>query len=169
VTAPKLCVVTVTCNDPAGLRLTLESLRPLFAAGPTLSVGAPCGRRRARAQSPVGLFSTAQRVARDYDYHVRCYLAGLRGRFTTDVLVNYDMTGGSNDIVTLFREFRQIQRSHSDALPTAVNWVNEIVRPAEYARMRSLRRLAATPIGASLRPSWATLNRWLRTGKTCRL
>ena len=33
-TPPKLCAVTVTCNDPAGLRLTLESLRPLFAVWP---------------------------------------------------------------------------------------------------------------------------------------
>jgi glycosyltransferase involved in cell wall biosynthesis len=283
VTSPKLCVVTVTCNDPAGLRLTLESLRPLFAVwpapewehivvdgAPTLSRpvldGLPAGwplvhlerpphgvpdafnqalavatsryiwflnggdtlrdpaalsrmltlldedrsadlvgggaylhrdgrglypmlpRRtllgnilgrswichqaviyRRSSMTRVGLFWTAPRVAGDYDYHVRCYLAGLRGRFTTDVLVNYDMAGGSNDIVTVFTEFRQIQRLHADALPAAVNWVNEIVRTAEYARIRSLRRLAATPIGASLRPSWATLNRWFRTGKTCRL
>jgi glycosyltransferase involved in cell wall biosynthesis len=110
----------------------------------------------------IGPFSTAYRAASDYDFHVRCYVAGLRGRFTDDVPVDYDMGGGSNDVGTVFREFKRIQRSHRDELPAWVNCANEIVRRAEYARILTLRTLSATRLGAGLRPAWATLNRRLR-------
>ena len=110
----------------------------------------------------IGPFSTAYRVAGDYDYHVRCYAAGLRARFTADVLVDYDMGGGSNDVVTAFREFKRIHRAHRDVLPAWVNCANEIVRGAEYARIVTLRTLSATGLGARLRPLWAKANRWLR-------
>ncbi len=114
----------------------------------------------------IGPFSTAYRATGDYDYHIRCYVAGLAGRFTTDLLVDYDMEGGSNEIVTVFREFKRIQRSHRGALPAWVNGVNEIVRPLEYGRILTLRTLAATRLGAGLRPLWAKLNRWLRARRT---
>ena len=110
----------------------------------------------------VGPFSTAYRAAGDYDFHLRCYVAGLRGRFTDDVLAYYDMGGGSNDVVTVFREFKEIQRSHRGELPPWANWANEIVRTAEYTRILALRKFSATRLGATLRPSWARLNRWLR-------
>lgn len=110
----------------------------------------------------IGPFSTAYRAASDYDFHVRCYVAGLRGRFTDDVPVDYDMGGGSNDVGTVFREFKRIQRSHRDELPAWVNCANEIVRRVEYARILTLRTLSATRLGAGLRPTWATLNRRLR-------
>jgi glycosyltransferase involved in cell wall biosynthesis len=280
VSQPTLSVVTVTCNDPRGLRLTLESLRPLFEAwsapawehivvdgGPALSRpvldalpagwplvhveqrpgGVPhafnealtvatgryvwflnggdglrdpaalarmiealdrdhsrdfiCGaaylRRDGRPLYPmaprrtllgnilgrswichqaviyrrsalhrIGPFSTAYRVAGDYDFHIRCYIAGLRGTFTTEPFVDYDMAGGSNDIATVFGEFKRAQRAHRKGLPAWVTWANEIVRTFEYTRMLAMRTLAATPLGARLRPSWATLNRWLRGRKT---
>ena len=110
----------------------------------------------------IGPFSTAYRTASDYDFHVRCYVAGLRGVFTSDVPVDYDMGGGSNDVVTVFTEFKQIQRSHRDELPAWVNWLNETVRSVEYWRILTLRALSATRLGAGLRPAWATLNRRLR-------
>jgi glycosyltransferase involved in cell wall biosynthesis len=117
---------------------------------------------RRASLSRVGPFSTAYRTAGDYDYHIRCYVAGLRGKFTDDVLVNYDMGGGSNDVVAVFREFKQIQRSHRAELPMWVNGVNEMVRSVEYARILTLRKFSATRFGAGLRPCWARLNRWLR-------
>jgi Glycosyl transferase family 2 len=277
---PKLGVVTITCNDPSGLLLTLESLRPLFTSWPTSdwehilvdgtpalscpvlddlpsgwplvhlqrpsrgvpdafnqalavatcryiwflnggdalrelaalsrmlslldqehSVDLVCGgaylHRGGRGLYPmlprhtllgnilgrswmchqaviyrrsslgrVGLFSTAYRVAGDYDYHIRCYLAGLQARFTDDVLVNYDMAGGSNDMATVFREFRQSQRSHQKVFPVWVNAANEIVRGVEYGRMVTFRTLAATRLGSSVRPVWARLNRWVRANAT---
>lgn len=273
---PKLCVVTVTRNDPIGLRLTLESLRPLLAGWPALqwehvvvdggpalsrpvldalppgwplvhlerlprgvpdafnqalavasgtylwflnggdalrepaalsgmlaeldrdrSVDFACAgaylHRDGRPLYPVaprhtllgnilgrswmchqavvyrrssldrvGMFSTACRAASDYDYHIRCYVAGLRGRFTTVPVVDYDMGGGSNDVVTVFAEFKRIQRSHRGALPAWVNGLNEIVRTVEYGRILTLRTLAATPMGSRLRPAWTKLNRWVR-------
>jgi glycosyltransferase involved in cell wall biosynthesis len=110
----------------------------------------------------IGPFSTAYQVAGDYDYHVRCYVAGLRGRFTKDVLVDYDMTGGSNDIVKVFAELKLIQRSHRASMPRWVGWANEIIRSVEYVRILLLRRLAATGAGALLRPLWAKVNRWFR-------
>ncbi len=114
----------------------------------------------------IGPFSTAYRVAGDYDYHIRCYLAGLRGRFTRNLLVDYDMGGGSNDVVTVFRELKQIQRSHRDELPGWVNVVNEVVRSVEYRRILTLRRLSATRGGACLRPFWTKANRWLHRWRT---
>jgi glycosyl transferase family 2 len=280
VSRPKLSVVTITCNDPVGLQLTVESLRPLFASwpapewehilvdgGPALSRpvldalptgwplmhveqpprGVPhafnqalavatgvyvwflnggdslrdpaalgrmiealdqdrsaqfiCGaaylRRDGHSLYPmaprrtllgnilgrswmchqaviyrrsclagIGPFSTAYRVAGDYDLHIRCYIAGWRGRFTTDAFVDYDMHGGSNDTATVFGEFKLAQRAHRDRLPRWVRWANEIVRRVEYTRMLVMRTLAATPSGARLRPLWAMLNRWLRSRKT---
>jgi GT2 family glycosyltransferase len=124
---------------------------------------------RRSALARIGSFSTAYRVAGDYDFHIRCYIAGLRGTFTTEPFVDYDMAGGSNDITTVFGEFKRAQRAHRDRLPTWVTWANEIVRPLEYARMLAMRTLAATPLGARLRPSWATFNRWLRGWNTHRL
>jgi glycosyltransferase involved in cell wall biosynthesis len=121
---------------------------------------------RRPALTRIGPFSTAYRVAGDYDHHICGYVAGLRGRFTADVLVDYDMGGGSNDVIAVFREFKQIQRAHADELPTWVNWGNEIVRHVEYARILAQRRLSATRLGAYLRPSWAKLNRWLRQRRT---
>ena len=117
---------------------------------------------RRAALARVGPFSTAYRAAGDYDYHVRCYVAGLRGRFTADVLVDYDMGGGSNDVVTVFREFKQIQRAHSADLPAWVNCANEIIRCVEYGRILTLRKLSTTRVGASLRPVWTKVNRRLR-------
>ena len=110
----------------------------------------------------VGTFSTAYRATGDYDFHIRCYVTGLRGRFTTELLVDYDMGGGSNDIVPVFAELKRIQRSHRKALPLWVNGLNEVVRTFEHARILTLRGLAATPIGGRLRPVWARLNRWVR-------
>jgi hypothetical protein len=110
----------------------------------------------------IGSFSTAYRASADYDYHVRCFVAGLRGRFTADVLVNYDMGGASSDVARVFGEFKQIQRSHRDELRPWVNWANEIIRTLEYVRILMLRRLSATPLGTSLRVVWAKLNRSLR-------
>jgi glycosyltransferase involved in cell wall biosynthesis len=110
----------------------------------------------------IGSFSTAYRTSADYDYHVRCFVAGLRGRFTADVLVNYDMGGGSNDVAMVFSELKHIQRSHRGELRPWVNWANEIVRTVEYVRILTLRKLSATPLGASLRVVWAKLNRSLR-------
>jgi hypothetical protein len=114
----------------------------------------------------VGTFSTAYRVAGDYDYHIRCYLAGLRGRFTTAPVVDYDMGGGSNDAATAFAEFKQIQRSFRGALPAWVSSLNEIVRTVEYHRILIMRTLAGTAMGSRLRPTWATLNRWMRLRRT---
>jgi hypothetical protein len=108
------------------------------------------------------VLSTAYHTSADYDYHVRCFVAGLRGRFTANVLVNYDMGGGSNDVATVFGELKHIQRSHRDELRPWVNWANEIVRTFEYVRILLLRKLSATPFGASLRVVWAKLNRSLR-------
>lgn len=116
----------------------------------------------------VGPFSTSYRAAGDYDFHLRCYIAGARARFIPDVVVNYDMSGGSNDVLTVFSEFKLAQRRHRRALPAWVNCVNEVVRPVEYARMSTMRRLAATWIGASLRPVWATVNRGLREARARR-
>jgi hypothetical protein len=112
----------------------------------------------------IGPFSTAYRVAGDYDYHIRCYVAGLRARFTADVLVDYDMCGGSNDVITAFQEFKRIHRAHRAALPLWVTCVNEIVRGAEYGRISALRRLSATRFGARLRPLWAKAIRWAHRG-----
>lgn len=113
----------------------------------------------------VGSFSTAYGTAGDYDYHVRCYVAGLRGRFTGDMLVDYDMGGVSSDVGTVFEQLKEIQRSHRAELPGWVNWANEIVRNAEHARIVAMRTLSATRLGASLRPAWTTLNRWLRESR----
>jgi len=110
----------------------------------------------------LGPFSTAYRVAEDYDHHVRGYIAGIRGTFTDEVLVDYDMGGGSSDVGAAFREFRLVHRSYRHQLPTLVNWGNEIVRTAEYGRIMGLRRLSATRLGAGLRPAWTWLNRRLR-------
>jgi putative colanic acid biosynthesis glycosyltransferase len=274
---PRLSVVTVTLNDPAGLRLTLESLRPLFDTWPSpawehvVVDGSPAISRRVLDDVPggwplvhveesprgvpeafnrglevvrgayvwflnggdglhdvaalarllalferdptvdfvgggaylarhgvalypatprrsllanllgrnwiyhqaviyrratlrrMGAFSTAYRAAEDYDYHLRCYLAGLCGRFTADILVDYDMSGGSNDLDTVFGEFKRIQRAHRAALPAWVNVANEIVRRIEYGRIRALRTLSTTAVGGRLRPLWTKANRWLRS------
>jgi hypothetical protein len=184
-------------RDPAALARMIEALdqdrsahficsaaylrrdgRPLYPMAPRRTLlGNILGRSwmchqavvyRRSSLARIGPFSTAYRVAGDYDFHIRCYIAGLRGRFTTDPLVDYDMEGGSNDVATVFREFKQAQRAHRDRLPAWVTWANEIVRTIEYARMLAMRILAATRLGAQLRPFWAMLNRWLRTKKTCR-
>ncbi len=121
---------------------------------------------RRESLARVGPYSTAYRATADYDYHVRCYLAGLRGRFTADVLVDYDMSGGSNDVVTVFREIKLIQRSHRGELPAWVNRANEVIRNVECARILALRKLAATRLGAGLRPLWTRLNRRLRVRRS---
>ena len=113
----------------------------------------------------IGPFSTAYLRATDYDFHIRCYVAELRGKFRGEVLVDYDMGGGSNDVVAVFRELKQIQRSHRGELPTWLCWLNEIVRSLEYERILSLRRLSATRLGARIRPVWEKLNRRLRAWK----
>ena len=113
-----------------------------------------------------GCFSTSYRAAGDYDYHLRCYVAGARARFVPDIVVNYDMGGGSNDVVTVFSEFKRAQRHYRHALPAWVNCVNEVLRPAEYGRILVMRSLAATGIGRRLRPLWARLNRGLRRSPT---
>src|SRR5262249_5053843 len=110
----------------------------------------------------IGDFSTIYRATADYDYHIRCYLRGLRGRFIGDLLVDYDMSGGSNDVAPVFEEFKRIQRSHRGALPWWVNTANEIVRRVEYGRIRLQRALSTTPLGVRLRATWARLNRRLR-------
>ncbi|HEV8438208.1 MAG TPA: glycosyltransferase [Methylomirabilota bacterium] len=110
----------------------------------------------------IGAFSTSYRATADYDYHIRCYVAGLRGRFIRDVLVDYDMTGGSNDVATVFDELKRIQRSHRRELPAWVNGVNEVVRSIEYRRIQLLRTVSATPLGTGLRSVWTTLNRRVR-------
>jgi hypothetical protein len=145
---------------------------PLYSALPRRSLlGNLVGRswiyhqaviyRRASLRT-IGPFSTSYRVAADYDYHLRCYVGGLRAVFTRDVLVDYDMGGGSNDAVTAFREFRRIQRSHRRSLPAWVGGANEIVRGLEYARILGLRTISTTRLGAPLRPVWARANRWMR-------
>lgn len=110
----------------------------------------------------IGPFSSDYRVAGDYDLHLRGYAAGLRARFITEAVVDYDMSGGSNDVGAAFREFKRIQRSHRHALPAWMNGLNEIVRPLEYARVLILRTLSSTGLGIRLRPLWASANRWLR-------
>ena len=110
----------------------------------------------------VGAFSTEYRVTGDYDFHLRCLVAGLRGRFTSEPMVNYDMGGGSNNVAVAFAEFKQIQRAQRAALPMWVVGANELVRTVEYGRIRVLRILAATRLGRRLRPAWAKFRRAAR-------
>lgn len=149
--------------------------RPLYPAGPwRTSLGNLLGRNwmyhqavvyRRASLTRIGFYSTAYRTAMDYDYHFRCYVAGLRGLFSADVLVDYDMGGSSNDVVAVFREFKTIQRSYAGELPAWVNGANEIVRRLEYTRILVQRRLSTTWLGTNLRPFWAKLNRWIRQGR----
>jgi hypothetical protein len=111
----------------------------------------------------IGAFSTAYQVAGDYEFHIRCYVAGLRAQFTSEVVVDYDMGGGSNDVALVFGEFKRAQRAHRRDLPTWVNWGNELLRTAEFGRMAIMRASAATGPGRRLRPLWAKLNRRLRS------
>ena len=113
----------------------------------------------------VGPYSPSYTLAGDYDFHLRCYLAGLRGRFLADILSAYDMTGGSTDVVRVFQEIREIHRSHMAHLPSWVNWANEVVRTVEYRRIRLLRRLSQTKPGARLRPLWWKLKRVAHAGR----
>jgi GT2 family glycosyltransferase len=111
----------------------------------------------------IGSFSTEYLVAGDYDFHIRCYIAGFRARFTSDVLVDYDMGGGSNDVGLVFGEFKRAQRRHRRDLPSWVNCGNELLRAVEFGRMAAMRASAATGPGRRLRPIWAKLNRHLRS------
>lgn len=99
------------------------------------------------------------RVASDYDYHVRAYASGLRWRRVPDVLVDYDMTGGSSDPAVAFEELRRIHRANRPRLPAWVNRGNEVIRTLEYFRISAFRGLSATRLGARLRPLWWGLRR----------
>ena len=118
---------------------------------------------RRAALTRVGLYSTSYHVAGDYDFHLRCYLAGLRGQFLGTVLVDYDMTGGSSKVTQVFQEIKDIHRSHRAHLPRWVNWAHEIVRGFEYRRVLLFRTLSATAVGTALRPLWWWLKRFVHT------
>jgi GT2 family glycosyltransferase len=120
---------------------------------------------RRQALERVGPYPVAFDVAGDYEFHLRCYLAGLRARFVADVIVDYDVEGKSCDVVATFRQLKAIQRAHAGALPRWVRWANEVIRAIEYGRIVGLRRLSATPVGAALRPAWVRLNRRVREGR----
>jgi hypothetical protein len=74
-------------------------------------------------------------------------------------MVNYDMGGGSNNIIAAFAEFKHIHHAQRAALPMWVVGANEVVRTVEYGRIRTLRMLAATRFGRRLRPAWAKFRR----------
>jgi hypothetical protein len=117
---------------------------------------------RRAALARVGSYDTRYRSTSDYDYHVRSYLHGWRAGFAKSVLVEYDMTGGSNDVTATFGELAKIHRAHRGALPPLISAANEIVRRLEHARIRAQRNLSATKLGAFVRPIWVAVNRRLR-------
>jgi glycosyltransferase involved in cell wall biosynthesis len=114
---------------------------------------------RREALQRVGVFRTDYEATGDYEYAIRCYLAGLRARFIDDVLVDYDMGGASSDVASVFGQFREIQKLHRERFPRWVRWANEIIRRVEYGRVGLFRRLSATRAGAVLRPLWWRANR----------
>jgi hypothetical protein len=113
----------------------------------------------------VGPYATTYRSTGDYELNMRCYIAGLRGRFIGEALVDYDTTGGSSDVSLVFRELKASQQAHRSALPWWVRHANELARPAEHARTRALRWLASTRPGRALRPVWVRLNRGARAAR----
>jgi glycosyltransferase involved in cell wall biosynthesis len=117
---------------------------------------------RRRVFDTVGPYALAFDATGDYEHHLRCYLAGLRAAFAGDLIATYDVEGGSNDVVAVFRQVKAIQRLHGAALPGWVRGANEIIRPLEYWRIRGLRRLARTRLGSVARRIWVRVHRWAR-------
>jgi hypothetical protein len=115
---------------------------------------------RREAFARVGPYATVYTIGGDYEYHVRCYLAGLSAQFLNEILVDYDTSGRSSDVRTSFTEVEAIHRAYRARLPNWVNWANEVIRREEYLRIRVLRRVAAGRLGSQLRPAWYRLNRW---------
>jgi hypothetical protein len=107
----------------------------------------------------LGEYSPAYRMTSDYDCHVRAYAAGLEWRRVREVVVDYDMSGGSSDVAAAFGELRRIHRANRGRLPAWVNRGNDVVRTLEFLRISALRRISATRAGVSLRPLWWRLRR----------
>jgi len=114
---------------------------------------------RRDALALVGPFRTDYGATGDYEYHIQCYLAGLRARFIADILADYDTSGVSSDVTTAFKQFREIQLLHRARFPWWVNWAHGIIWWIEYGRVRLLRRFSATRPGAALHPLWWRANR----------
>lgn len=109
----------------------------------------------------LGSYSTALKIAADYEHHVRCVAAGIAIRALPDtVLAIYDMSGRSNDYRAAFAEFRRVQRMWAPKLPLGLKLGNEIVRPLEFARIAAFKRLSASPLSTLLKPLWLKFKRW---------
>ncbi len=63
----------------------------------------------------MGCYSTEYRISSDYDFVLRCYMAGLRFKHISHILANFSLGGiSSKDLVLCKKETQDILKKHID-------------------------------------------------------
>ena len=107
----------------------------------------------------LGSFSADLKIASDYEHLYRCFASGASALFLGARIVEYDMTGTSQDYSAAFSEFRRVQKDHASELPLWMRVANPIVWGSELGRVAVVKSVAASPLAGVLRPLWLKWNR----------
>lgn len=114
---------------------------------------------RRSALSAVGEFSTAYRIAGDFEHHLRCYMAKLNVECCDDRLIEYDMDGLSTDWRAAIAEFRGVLDEMRDRLPVAFYCESRVRAELEFVRLWTVKRLAKSRVASMLYPFWISWHR----------